>query len=410
MITRCLDDGGHKYRKAYDGRKGFKFMKIKKLVAMLATAAMAVGLIAVAPTEAKAAKTTKVVVNFSDATNVKKVVLDPYQNGGGAFLTSSAKATTETSLKWGRDLYEFTKVSGKENVWSIEVSGEATSWANMQIVVLFNDNSTKGCKYYLGSGDNNNEKVNSEQWNANDTLYFTLDAPSLSWQDVSASTTDPTAAKASDVIAKIDAIGTVEYTDACLKKIEEAEAAFGAFTGNKSDITNSSKIADAKAKYAELKAAAMGKVTVYVKNAEWSAVKGYTYPEKLGGFPGTALQADAKNAGWYVCSVDITDKTIFVFGDGKTQTEDLNIAAKGTYWLELSPKGTAEKYAVSSLSTTAPTGWVGSGNGGSGSTPTPTPTPTPEAPDTADVAPVVAMVAVAALAAVVVLKKRTVNE
>ena len=86
------------------------------------------------------------------------------------------------------------------------------------------------------------------------------------------------------------------------------------------------------------------------------------------------------------------------------------IDAKGTYWLTLSTKGSDGKYTVDNVTTTAPTGWVGSGNGGSGSTPTQKPTPTPEAPDTADVAPVVAMVAVAALAAVVVLKKRTVNE
>ena len=64
-------------------------------------------------------------------------------------------------------------------------------------------------------------------------------------------------AAADEVIAKINAIGTVEYTDACKAKIDEASDAFDALTdAQKALVTNAQKLTDAIARYAELKAAA----------------------------------------------------------------------------------------------------------------------------------------------------------
>jgi hypothetical protein len=68
-------------------------------------------------------------------------------------------------------------------------------------------------------------------------------------------TADQAAADA--VEALIDAIGTVEYTDACKAKIDEASDAFDALTdAQKALVTNAQKLTDAIARYAELKAAA----------------------------------------------------------------------------------------------------------------------------------------------------------
>ncbi len=240
-----------------------------------------------------------------------------------------------------------------------------------------------------------------------------LEVPAGSWEITVVKNSDGTykisyeelvLADPSDVIAKIDAIGTVAYTDDCLNKIKAAEAAYEAYTGDKAGITNYATLTAARAKYDELKAAAMGEVTIYVKAADWTEVKGHVWgSSKLLGEWDNApkLEKDTKNTDWYVCKVTITDSNNnFIFftgsgGDGN-QSGDLKVDAKGTYWVTL----TADTLKTATLSTTAPTGWVGA-----------TPTPdTGDETDTADMAPVVAMVAVAALAAAVVLKKKTVVE
>ena len=59
------------------------------------------------------------------------------------------------------------------------------------------------------------------------------------------------------VIGKIDAIGTVEYTDACKAKIDAARDAYDALTDEqKAFVTNYTTLTDAETAYANLKAAA----------------------------------------------------------------------------------------------------------------------------------------------------------
>ena len=60
---------------------------------------------------------------------------------------------------------------------------------------------------------------------------------------------------ATDVIEKIDAIGTVELADACEGKIKAAESAYKTFVdkgGDTADVTNYDKLTAARAKYNEL--------------------------------------------------------------------------------------------------------------------------------------------------------------
>ncbi len=62
---------------------------------------------------------------------------------------------------------------------------------------------------------------------------------------------------AMEAIAKINAIGTVEFTAACKAKIDAAQAAYDALTNEqKALVTNAQTLADAVARYNELKAAA----------------------------------------------------------------------------------------------------------------------------------------------------------
>ena len=64
-------------------------------------------------------------------------------------------------------------------------------------------------------------------------------------------------AAADEVIAKIDDIGTVEYTDACKAKINEARDAYAALTdAQKALVSNYATLTAAEARYTELKAAA----------------------------------------------------------------------------------------------------------------------------------------------------------
>ena len=64
-------------------------------------------------------------------------------------------------------------------------------------------------------------------------------------------------AAADEVIAKIDDIGEVEYTDACKAKIDAASDAYDALTdAQKALVTNAQSLEDAVARYAELKAQA----------------------------------------------------------------------------------------------------------------------------------------------------------
>lgn len=62
---------------------------------------------------------------------------------------------------------------------------------------------------------------------------------------------------AAEVIAKINAIGEVEYTDESKAKIDEARAAYDALTdAQKALVENYETLTAAEARYAELEAAA----------------------------------------------------------------------------------------------------------------------------------------------------------
>ncbi len=70
-----------------------------------------------------------------------------------------------------------------------------------------------------------------------------------------------------DCIDKIDAIGTVEFTEACKARIDAARSAYDALSdASKEAITNYQTLVDAEAKYAELEAAGISTVTVSPAN------------------------------------------------------------------------------------------------------------------------------------------------
>lgn len=79
-------------------------------------------------------------------------------------------------------------------------------------------------------------------------------AAEINWCSTTASAAPSASEKANAAAAAISAIGTVEYTDACKDKIDEAEAAYEALRGHQKElITNYDVLTAAKEAYAKLK-------------------------------------------------------------------------------------------------------------------------------------------------------------
>lgn len=319
---------------------------MRKALSLVMMLAMVAGIIAVPNVDAKAAdKTTKIVVILSEALEEGgKVLLDfDGQNAG-----MSSTGAVDTSVGWGRDMWTFTKES--DTRYSITVTGTVgeSNYCNMQFLLCpASGGYSSGHKYY--PQDDRNTFLN------NDTLYFTIDNSNTGWPTLTASTTDPEAATAADVMAVIDAIGTVELSDECKTKIDAARTAYDNFTGNKDEVTNYNVLTAAETTWAGLLSGAAGKVTFYVKSADWEAM--YAYVTDLDwnytvAWPGTQLTELELNPGWYSCSFDIEGPANIIFNNNDgSQTSDWKYVKAGTYWVEIA----ADKSYETSYE--APTGW-----------------------------------------------------
>ena len=168
---------------------------LKRVVATVATLAMVVAGLVVAPKSVKAAgDTTKLVVYLSGIDNVGKVYLDTQSNQGPtANITSTA--TKSDLLDWGRQEYEFTKVA--DGKYEIELTGtcDTETWINFQIVVVSEDNTMLfGGKFSLSNYADAAEKLEQAlAFNENDAFYFSIDENTAAWQEIGYSLTDPNA-------------------------------------------------------------------------------------------------------------------------------------------------------------------------------------------------------------------------
>ena len=364
------------------GRKEMKNMKkniFKKIVASLATVAMAAGLFTAMPAEeAKAAKTTKLVVSLSDATGVSKVLLDIHNYGGGQFLTPDATATTEAPIDtWGRELYEFTK-DGNRWVMNVEGSVDLTAgdWTNLQLVVV-KDNNTVGFKYWMANdpNDNDNQLTNANQWNDNDELYFTLDMTQTTWPNVTAVTADPNPP-------------TQESTESN-ESTQAATESTGETTTKAPETTT--KAPETTTKKEEAKKGIEVEVTLSA-DAKWDKVFIYAFPEGEGLKAWPGVEMTAKDGKWYATLDTTATKLSYVISNGNgEQTVDVKDVEGQNIKITLGAKNAEGKFEASAKAVTA--GGTGSAKPG-------------------DAAPIVMMFAVAAVAAgmVVASKKKTICE
>ena len=366
----------------------------KKIVASLATVAMAAGLFTVMPAEeAKAAKTTKMVVSLSDTTDVKKVLLDIHNYDGGQFLTPAGTVTAEAAVSsWGRDLYEFTKDG---NRWTINVDGSvdlaAGNWTNMQLVVIKNDDSVVGYKYWMANdpNDNDNQLTNANQWNDNDELYFSLDLTQTTWPNVTAVTTDPNAPTTGANDPTTGANETTTGANETTTGANETTTAANETTTAVADKTTT------KAPETTKKEEAKKGITVEVAlsaDAKWDKVFIYAFPEGEGLKAWPGVEMTAKDGKWYATLDTTATKLSYVISNGNgEQTVDVKDVEGQNIKITLGAKNAEGKFEASAKAVAA--GGTGSAKPG-------------------DAAPIVMMFAVAAVAAgmVVASKKKTICE
>ncbi len=101
-----------------------------------------------------------------------------------------------------------------------------------------------------------------------------------------------------------------------------------------------------------MEAQAATDVTVHFKNTEgWATVNAYSWDSAgnnaFGGWPGTAIEADSANEGYYVCTITgyADDSLNIIFNDGATQTVDLKAdLTQGTEWWVVPTDGSSGKF------------------------------------------------------------------
>ena len=138
-------------------------------------------------------------------------------------------------------------------------------------------------------------------------------------------------AKADDVIAKINAIGNVEYTDACKGKMDDASTAYNALTADqKALVTNLEALTTAKQTYEELKAAAEkladDKVKADAVIAKTSAIGKVKYTDvckKKIDNASTAYEALTDDQKALVTNLDVLTMARQTYEDLKAATEKL---------------------------------------------------------------------------------------
>ena len=138
-------------------------------------------------------------------------------------------------------------------------------------------------------------------------------------------------AKADDVIAKINAIGNVEYTDACKGKMDDASTAYNALTADqKALVTNLEALTTAKQTYEELKAAAEkladDKVKADAVIAKISAIGKVKYTDvckKKIDNASTAYEALTDDQKALVTNLDVLTMARQTYEDLKAATEKL---------------------------------------------------------------------------------------
>ena len=174
---------------------------------------------------------------YDALTDTQKALVTNYE-------TLTAAEARYAELKAGADQAAADQAAADEVIAKINAIGEAAY--------------TDACKAKIDEAKDAYDALTDTQ-KALVTNYETLTAAEASYAALKAAADQAAAdqAAADEVIEKINAIGTVEYTEASKTKIDAAREAYNALTDTqKALVTNYETLSAAEARYAELKAAA----------------------------------------------------------------------------------------------------------------------------------------------------------
>lgn len=356
-------------------QKGINKMKkniFKKIVASLATVAMAAGLFTAMPAEeAKATDSTDKTVYL-----VVDEAHDEY-NWAMNYWNGVSTGATQVNVGWDKTLPSFVKVQDGLYKMNITVWGDMKQDGNgIQIVAFLEEGSEKGA-YEVSGKDGKTTYWNDvyaafsgaekDVWIALDYDAWTVKTTS----PVEIKKTDADFAKEAEAV--IDEAIALDATKANKAKYDVALGAYNALSEAQKALVDSAKVTKLnagvkaindilEAEQAAADAKAAGTLTVYVKSPGWTSMNVYGWDgAEFGEWPGKTLTPLTKNKGWFSVSFDITKKTNLIFNDSKKdgaeQTVNWEGVEAGTYWLVLSEKADNGQYKVDNVSTKAPTGW-----------------------------------------------------
>ena len=329
----------------------------KKIVASLATVAMAAGLFTAMPAEEakadirEATETDwllKGTITGSDWPDVEMTE----SNGVYTYSTEVPKGTHQFLVHSG-DLYvkESDGTNGNHFFFTTEEAKKVTITFKPSELGGARDDEKGyfwGGTYYVGLNGT--------------AVYYKLEAATKTAGQI-------VSENIKEVLKKEVKLDNKYAYDEALKAYEALDATEKA----KVDAADAKALQDAVKKINELKAAEdakyVGKITIYAKPPKWEKVSLYGWAtddnaEVFGNWPGNQkLTEMKKNAGWYSCTFNMTEAIGVIFNNDNNgeQSADWTNMKPGTYWVDFSQSTKNEKghFVVEekNISTKAPSGW-----------------------------------------------------
>lgn len=345
------------------GQKGINKMKkniFKKIVASLATVAMAAGLFAAMPAEEAKA-------DVKEATDTEWLIKGSFTGSTWPDVQMSAKSSGvyEYTTEVAAGNHAFIIHSGSAEVKEKDYDKAGTNDFTFVTTEAKKVTITLKVSELGGAGDDGK----GYYWGG--TYYVPMDSVGVhvTFEAATKTAGQIVSANIKEVLKKEATIDNKYAYDEVLKSYEALDATEKA----KVDAADAKALQDAVKKINELKAAEdakyAGKITIYAKPPKWEKVSLYGWAtddnaEVFGNWPGNQkLTEMKKNAGWYSCTFNMTEAIGVIFNNDNNgeQSADWTKMKPGTYWVDFSQSTKNEKghFIVEdkNISTTAPSGW-----------------------------------------------------
>ena len=280
-------------------------------------------------------------------------------------VTGDMTATTNGEVHSGRHMWNLVTISGNTYLTDITNIDGNSIGAQGKVLFLTGAEGTPANGYTKGIGnstvtysyDADTKKLYSEQQlSVSERGYYEIDQA------------------VADVINKINAIGTVEYSAMCHTKIDDARKAYDALSDEqKTNVDNYNVLTEAEVVYAQLAAAA---TTVEYKFASADINGKVTYSTETASscVPVASDTTEWRDGNWYVVNgnttisnrIAVNGTVNLILSDGAVLNANSGITVSGTNTLNIYGQigGTGKLIAKSTGKNTAVGGDESSGSGG----------------------------------------------